>query len=150
MTKASRTFVHHYAGVAIVVGLLSSFGTWTATRFVTASSAQPAPAAATPLLVQPLADLPGREVRIALLDRKPGSSSPPHRHPGHHTFGYIIEGTYELGIDGQPTRVLKAGDTFYEPPGALHSVSRNPNTETSVKFIVFMVADQKNPSTVVE
>ena len=61
ITKASRKFVHHYAGVAIVVGLLSSFGTWTATRFVTASSAQPAPAAAKPLLVQPLADLPGRD-----------------------------------------------------------------------------------------
>jgi hypothetical protein len=63
MTKASRKFVHHYAGVAIVVGLLSSFGTWTATRFVTASSAQSALAAAKSLLVQPLADLPGREVR---------------------------------------------------------------------------------------
>ena len=99
MTKASRTFVHHYAGVAIIVGLLSSFGTWTATRFVTASSAQPAPAAATPLLVQPLADLPGREVRIALLDRAPGSSSPPHRHPGHHTFGYVIKGDVEKLIE---------------------------------------------------
>src|SRR5947207_11825159 len=74
MTKTSRKFVHHYAGVAIFVGLLSSFGTWTAMRFVTASSAQSAPAAAKPLLVQPLADLPGREVRITLLDRAPGSS----------------------------------------------------------------------------
>jgi hypothetical protein len=94
MTKASRKFV--YAGVAVGVGLLSSFGTWTATRFVAASSAQPALAAAKPLLVQSLADLPGREVRVTLLDRAPGSSSPPHRHPGHHTFGYVIEGTYEF------------------------------------------------------
>src|SRR6266478_487170 len=150
MTKASRTFVHRYAGVAIVVGLLSSFGTWTATRFVTASSAQPAPAAAKPLLVQPLADLPGREVRIALLDRAPGSSSPPHRHPGHHTFGYVIEGTYEFAIDRQAPRLLKTGDTFYEPPGAIHSTSRNPSTDQRVKLLVFMVADQKNPSTVPE
>src|SRR5438270_12121606 len=75
MTKTSRKFVHHYAGVAIFVGLLSSFGTWTAMRFVTASSAQPAPAAAKPLLVQPLADLPGREVRITLLDRAPGAAA---------------------------------------------------------------------------
>ena len=77
MTKTSRKFVHHYAGVAIFVGLLSSFGTWTATRFVTASSAQPAPTAAKPLLVQPLADLPGREVRITLLGlgaRPPGGA----------------------------------------------------------------------------
>jgi quercetin dioxygenase-like cupin family protein len=28
-----------------------------------------------------------------LLDREPGSSSARHRHPGHHTFGYVIEGT---------------------------------------------------------
>jgi hypothetical protein len=65
MTKASRKFVHHYAGVAIVVGLLSTFGTWTATRFVTASSAQSAPAAAKPLLVQPLAD-PERQAALDL------------------------------------------------------------------------------------
>jgi quercetin dioxygenase-like cupin family protein len=150
MTKASRKLVHQYTGLAIAAGLLSGFGTWTATRFVTASSAQPAPPAAAQLLVQPLADLPGREVRITLLDRAPGSSSPPHRHPGHHTFGYVIEGTYEFAIDGQPSRILNAGDTFYEPTTAIHSVSRNPSADKRTKIIVFMVADQKNPSTVAE
>jgi quercetin dioxygenase-like cupin family protein len=150
MTRASSKFVHPYAGLAVVVGLLSSFGTWTAMRFITVSSAQPAPAAANSLLIQPLADLPGREVRITLLDRAPGSSSPPHRHPGHHTFGYVVEGTYEFAIDGQPGRILKAGETFYEPPSAVHSVSRNPSANERTKIIVFMLADQKNPSTVAE
>ena len=74
MSKASTALIHRYAGVAIVAALISGFGTFTATRFVTASSAQPAPAAAAkPLLVQPLGDLPGREIRITLLDRAPGS-----------------------------------------------------------------------------
>ena len=82
MTKTSRKFVHHYAGVAIFVGLLSSFGTWTATRFVTASSAQPAPTAAKPLLVQPLADLPGREVRIT----RPLIITPDNMHPEFRNF----------------------------------------------------------------
>jgi quercetin dioxygenase-like cupin family protein len=150
MTEASRKFVHPYAGLAVVVGLLSSFGTWTAMRFITVSSAQPAPAAAKSLLIQPLADLPGREVRITLLDRAPGSSSPPHRHPGHHTFGYVVEGTYEFAIDGQPGRILNAGETFYEPPTAVHSISRNPSANERTKIIVFMLADQKNPSTVAE
>jgi len=49
-----------------------------------------------------------------------------------------------------PSRMLHAGETFYEPPTALHSVSRNPSTDTRTKIIVFMVADQKNPSTVAE
>jgi quercetin dioxygenase-like cupin family protein len=101
-------------------------------------------------MTQALADLPGREVRITLLDRGPGNTSPPHRHPGHHTFGYVVEGTYELGINGGPVRMLKAGDTFYEPPGALHSVSRNPSADKPMKIVVFMVADQSKPSTVNE
>jgi hypothetical protein len=40
--------------------------------------------------------------------------------------------------------------TFYEPPTALHSTSRNPSADKRTKIIVFMVADQKNPSTVAE
>jgi len=73
-----------------------------------------------------------------------------HRHPGHHTFGYVIEGTYEFAINGEPSRTLKAGDTFYEPPTAIHSTSRNPSIDKRAKILVFMVADQKNPSTVAE
>ena len=45
---------------------------------------------------------------------------------------------------------LKAGDTFYEPPTAVHSTSRNPSPNSRTKILVFMVADQKNPSTVAE
>ena len=87
---------------------------------------------------------------MLLVERAPASASPPHRHPGHHTFGYVLEGTYEFAIDrGQP-RLLKAGDTFYEPPTAVHSTSRNPSTDQRVKLLVFMVADQKNPTTVPE
>ena len=73
-----------------------------------------------------------------------------HRHPGHHTFGYVVEGTYEFAINGEPGRILNAGETFYEPPTAVHSMSRNPSADKRTKIIVFMVADQKNPSTVAE
>jgi quercetin dioxygenase-like cupin family protein len=132
------------------VAALSAIGTWSATTFVATSVAQPAAPAAGQLLTQPLADLPAREVRMSLLDREPGASSARHRHPGHHTFGYVIEGTYEFGINGEPPRTLKAGDTFYEPPTAVHSTSRNPSTNQRAKILVFMVADQKNPSTVPE
>jgi quercetin dioxygenase-like cupin family protein len=139
-----------YGAVAIAAAALSAAATWSATQFVATSAAQPAPAGAGQLLVQPLTDLPGREVRISLLDREPGASSARHRHPGHHTFGYVIEGTYDFAINGEAARTLKAGDTFYEPPTAIHSTSRNPSADKRVKILVFMVADQKNPSTVPE
>jgi quercetin dioxygenase-like cupin family protein len=140
-----------YACVALVSAVLSSAATCGALNVIAPAFAQAAaPAGTIPLLTQPLPDLPGREVRMTLLDRGPGDNSPAHRHPGHHTFGYVVEGTYELGINGQPPRTLKAGDVFYEPPGALHSMSHNPSPDKRMKIVVFMVADQKNPSTVPE
>jgi quercetin dioxygenase-like cupin family protein len=139
-----------YGVVAFASAVLSALATWSATQLVAVSAAQPAPAAGGAILTQPLSDLPGREVRMSLLDREPGASSARHRHPGHHTFGYVIEGTYEFAINNEPARTLKAGDTFYEPPTAVHTTSRNPSTDKRTKILIFMVADQKNPSTVPE
>ena len=149
MTTTRNGSIASYAAVAVAAAVLSSLGTWGATNFVGTSAAQTATAPGQ-LLTQPLADLPGREVRISILDREPGASTARHWHPGHHTFGYVIEGTYEFAIDRREPRLLKAGDTFYEPPTAVHSTSRNPSTDQRLKFLVFMVADQKNPTTVPE
>jgi quercetin dioxygenase-like cupin family protein len=150
MTVHRNGWLKSHGFVAITAAMLSSLGTWGAMQFVPASVAQPAVGGAGLPLVQPLADLPGREVRISILDREPGATSARHRHPGHHTFGYVIEGTYEFGINGEPSRMLKEGDVFYEPPTAVHSTSRNPSADRRAKILVFMVADQKNPSTVPE
>jgi quercetin dioxygenase-like cupin family protein len=150
MLKVFRGSLASYVLVAGVAALLSALVTWQGAVLVTPSAAQPAAGGVQQIVTQPLADVPGREVRMLLVDRAPASASPPHRHPGHHTFGYVLEGTYEFAIDrGQP-RLLKAGDTFYEPPTAVHSTSRNPSTDQRVKLLVFMVADQKNPTTVPE
>ena len=150
MLEVFRGSLASYALVAGVAAGLSALVTWQGAVLVTPSAAQPAAAGVQQIVTQPLADVPGREVRVLLVERAPASASPPHRHPGHHTFGYVLEGTYEFAIDrGQP-RLLKAGDTFYEPPTAVHSTSRNPSTDQRVKLLVFMVADQKNPTTVPE
>jgi quercetin dioxygenase-like cupin family protein len=150
MLEVFRGSLASYVLVAGVAAGLSALVTWQGAVLVTPSAAQPAAGGVQQIVTQPLADVPGREVRMLLVDRAPASASPPHRHPGHHTFGYVLEGTYEFAIDrGQP-RLLKAGDTFYEPPTAVHSTSRNPSTDQRVKLLVFMVADQKNPTTVPE
>ncbi len=139
-----------YAVVAGVAAGLSALVTWQGAGLVTPSAAQPAAGGVQQIVAQPLQDLPGREVRVLVVERAPGTASPPHRHPGHHTFGYVMEGTYEFAIDRREPRLLKAGDTFYEPPSAVHSTSRNPSADQRVKLLVFMVADQKNPTTVPE
>ena len=108
----SKSFVS-YALVGLAAAAFSSAATLSSMQLAASANAQTAQAGLTvPLLTQALPNLPGREVRITLLDRPPGNASLQHRHPGHHTFGYVVEGSYELGVDGAPTRMLKAGDTF--------------------------------------
>ena len=89
--------------------------------------------------------LDGKEATATVVEVtiEPGRAGLPHRHPGPG-FGYMAEGEYELGIDDQPTKVLKAGETFYEPTGCLHRVSKNPGkVKTRVIAVVLHPRDAK-------
>jgi quercetin dioxygenase-like cupin family protein len=44
-----------------------------------------------------------------------------HTHPGDEA-GYVLKGSLILKVKGQPDRALKAGDSFFNPRGAIHSV----------------------------
>ena len=60
-------------------------------------------------------------------------------------FGYVLEGEYEWAIDDQPAKVLKAGETFYEPGGCLHRVTSNPGkVKTRVVAWVLHPRDAKD------
>jgi quercetin dioxygenase-like cupin family protein len=90
--------------------------------------------------------LDGKETKVTVVEvtMKPGQAGEPHRHPGP-VIGYVLEGEYELGIDDQPSRVFKAGETFYEPTGCLHRVSKNPagKGNTRVLAVVLHPRDAK-------
>lgn len=150
MRMQSRALSH--GAVAAGAAVVATAATYSAMTFVAPSRAQtpPAPTQRTEVMTQALADVPGREVRITLLDLMPGHASPPHRHPNHHVFGFIVDGTYEWKIDDGPVKTFKPGQAFYEPPGVLHAVSRNASADARAKLVVFMVADAKQPSTVAE
>ena len=114
-----------------------------------------APAAAsglrsTELFKQVMTDVMGRQLIVRLTERDPGNGSPAHRHPGAHTVGYILEGSYEVKIDDGPVRTLKPGEVFYEYPNALHAISRNPSTTAPLKYLVIQVYDATKPGTVPE
>jgi quercetin dioxygenase-like cupin family protein len=49
----------------------------------------------------------------------PGGVAGKHTHPGEE-LGYVMEGTLELEVAGQPPRTIKAGETFFIPGGVVH------------------------------
>jgi quercetin dioxygenase-like cupin family protein len=84
--------------------------------------------------------LDGKETRVSVVEvtLEPGQAGKPHRHAGP-VIGYILEGEYEWAIDDQPAKTLKAGDTFYEPTGCLHRVSKNPAAKGSTRVLAVVL-----------
>ena len=93
------------------------------------------------LLQKNFDDLPGREGVMLTVEYPPGASSPKHRHNAH-TFVYILEGTLIMQVEGGERMTLKPGDTFYETPEDIHTVSMNASKTEPAKALVFFVKRQ--------
>ena len=75
---------------------------------------------------EPLAHVPGKRVTVAIVDFPPDSISPPHRHGGSVTV-YILSGTIRSRLEQGPIETFRAGGTFFEPLGIIHTLSENPS-----------------------
>jgi quercetin dioxygenase-like cupin family protein len=139
------TLVRSGIACLAVAALAGAFGLGT----VVAQQQMP-PTKVSQLMKQTLADVVGREVMMITLDLPPGGGSAPHRHPGAHNFGYVLEGAYRIKLDDGPERVLTKGETFYEAPGQLHAVSRNASDTEPAKVLVVAIAESGKPLTVPE
>jgi quercetin dioxygenase-like cupin family protein len=64
--------------------------------------------------------IPGREIVQVLTEIPCGVESGWHIHPGEEV-GYILAGTVQMMIAGQPTLTLHAGDPFLMPPRTPHN-----------------------------
>lgn len=80
---------------------------------------------------------PGRATTVELTIL-PLEESQPHRHPGP-VYGYILQGSYQFKVEGQPLVTLKQGNTFYEPKMALHEVGHNPDSNSIARILATVV-----------
>jgi quercetin dioxygenase-like cupin family protein len=107
----------------------------------------PAPGAkVTPLLTKPLAGVDGKEGLMVVVEYPPGVASAAHRHNAN-TFVYVLEGSVVMQVAGSPAVTLTAGQTFYESPSDVHTVSRNASDSKPAKILVMLVKDVGAPVT---
>jgi len=65
--------------------------------------------------------------------------APPHRHSGP-AFGYVVAGEMLFELEGEPPRVIKAGEAFWEPGGdVIHYQDGNNRSDIPLKFTVTML-----------
>ncbi len=84
----------------------------------------------------------GREAVVARVEVAPGARAGRHTHPGDE-ISYVLEGQVELLIDGQPPRVVKAGEALVIPAGVVHD-AHNAGDAT-VRLLAVYVVEKGKP-----
>jgi quercetin dioxygenase-like cupin family protein len=91
-----------------------------------------------------VADASNLEVVMGLIERPGKSISAKHYHPGGE-FGFVLEGEITVATEGEPEVILKAGASFYQPPGEWHVVG---TPAEGAKTVVFRVLEKGQPMVV--
>jgi quercetin dioxygenase-like cupin family protein len=112
-----------------------------------AATAAAQEAKVTPLMTHELAGIDGKEGTMVMVEYAPGGSDAEHRHHAA-AFVYVLEGAVVMQVKGGQEVTLGPGQTFYESPEDVHTVSRNASTTQPAKFLVFFVKQKGAPITV--
>ena len=113
-----------------------------AVHFATSPEPSTAPATApgpitevkrTLLAQREIADLPGMESRIYLMEFPPSAQSKLHLHTTQGV-GYVLDGSFESAFGDEPVVVKRAGDGFVDVPGKPHHF-RNPDPLRPLRFL---------------
>lgn len=88
---------------------------------------------------------PGRVAVQVRAEFDPGVAAGRHTHPGEE-LGYVLEGQLELLIDGQPPRVVKAGEVFFVPAGVVHD-GKNTGSGKAKVLATYLVEKGKPVAT---
>jgi quercetin dioxygenase-like cupin family protein len=97
--------------------------------------------------VQPPFIPPDAHAMTVTIAYPPGSAgAPPHRHPGGPAFGYVVEGEILFELEGEPPRVVSAGEAFWEPGGdVIHYSDANYRDDVACRFVVTMLCVPGQP-----
>ena len=90
-----------------------------------------------PITSHALPNVPGKRVTIVRVFYGPGGFTRAHRHAG-----YITKGEIRSQLAGGAVETFKVGQSFFEPPGAVHLVSANASNTEPAELIAVFVADE--------
>jgi quercetin dioxygenase-like cupin family protein len=95
---------------------------------------------AKPVSCEQLPHVPGKSITTVLVHFPPDGFSPRHRHAGSVTV-HVLSGTVRSQLDNGPIGTFKAGESFFEPPGAIHTFAENASKTEPAEILAIFVAD---------
>jgi quercetin dioxygenase-like cupin family protein len=104
------------------------------------SGVRPRPLAQ-PVSSDALPHVQGKRITTMVVEFPPSGFSPPHHHGGSVTV-YVLSGVIRSQLQGQPPMVYRAGESFFEPPGAVHLLAENMSATEPARILAVFVADE--------
>jgi quercetin dioxygenase-like cupin family protein len=87
-------------------------------------------------------NIPGKSLVAEQVDYAPGAASPSHTHAkSAFIYAYVISGAIESKVNDGKTRIYRAGESWSEQPGEIHSISRNASKTEPAKLLAVFVLD---------
>lgn len=115
------------------------------TALASPATAQTARETVTPKFEHAISNIPGKSIVTAEVEFPPGVNSMPHHHAkSGFLYVYVLSGTIESQLEGEAAHVYRAGDSFFEPPGAHHVLGRNLSATEPAKLLAVFIVDSND------
>jgi quercetin dioxygenase-like cupin family protein len=90
-------------------------------------------------------NIPGKSLVAVEVNYAPGQASAPHTHAkSAFIYAYVISGAIESKVNDSEVRIYRAGESWSETPGAVHSISRNASKTEPAKLLAVFVLDSND------
>lgn len=87
-------------------------------------------------------NIPDKSLIALEVNYAPGAASPSHTHAkSAFIYAYVILGAIESKVNDGETHIYRAGESWSEQPGAIHSISRNASKTEPAKLLAVFVVD---------
>jgi quercetin dioxygenase-like cupin family protein len=91
------------------------------------------------VIKQQLPGEPARDLTLVEVTYPAGTGSPPHLH-ANGVMAFVVSGTIASKVGDGAEQTFRAGDAWWETPGAVHRVSRNPSAGEPAKLLAIYIA----------
>lgn len=91
------------------------------------------------VIKQTLPGKPDRDLTLVEVTYPPGTGSPPHLH-ANGVMAFVVAGAIASQVGEGPEHTYRAGEAWWEPPGAVHRVSRNASATEPATLLAIYIA----------
>ncbi|MCK3780994.1 cupin domain-containing protein [Ensifer sesbaniae] len=96
----------------------------------------------TPHFEKAIPNIPGKTMKVVIVDYPPGGASVPHSHAdSSFIFAHVLSGEIESKVNDGAAETYRAGESWYEPPASKHLVSRNVSKTKPARLLAVFVLD---------